>query len=81
MTVQEAIGYKARSKDHPYWLMTPYGTSAVSPWVDFVTTSEHFGTAIAINGVGVRPMISLVPGIEYIDGDGSRERPYYIETE
>ena len=30
---------------------------------------------------GVRPVISLKPGMEYTQGDGSMEHPYYIETE
>ncbi len=29
---------------------------------------------------GVRPVISLKPGTEYIDGDGSKNNPYIIDT-
>jgi hypothetical protein len=29
---------------------------------------------------GVRPAISLTPGIKYTEGDGSKEHPYIIKT-
>ena len=31
-------------------------------------------------GLGVRPTISLIPGIEYTDGDGSMANPYVVDT-
>ncbi len=31
------------------------------------------------NGYGVRPVISLIPNIEYVGGDGSMERPYLVD--
>ena len=30
------------------------------------------------NNIGVRPAISLKPGVKYLDGDGSMESPYYV---
>ena len=35
--------------------------------------------SISYNSLGVRPVISLIPDIEYVSGDGAMEHPYLID--
>ena len=57
------------------WLISPssvYDKAKVfaSPWLGYSVDNEK----------GVRPVISLKPGTEYVDGDGSRNNPYIVGT-
>ena len=63
-----------------YWTMTPYMYDSISGTVVFVVHKNGGATTdgSVSNTYGVRPVISLVPGIEYVDGDGSMEHPYLI---
>ena len=65
-----------------FWLISPYdlyyanfgsrnNTSRPSGFISYYQVQE---------ANGVRPAISLKPGIKYIDGDGSNEHPYVIQT-
>ena len=74
-----------RKADGSYWTLFPsfaaigqYAISAVGQYVsykgDIINLDVHYS-------LGVRPAISLIPGIEYSSGDGSRENPYVIDTE
>ncbi len=72
---------KARSTGNYYWIMTPafvnelYGRGlAVGPGGAF---SSYYNSTHAM---GVRPVISLKPGIEIISGDGSEANPYIVDT-
>ena len=72
--------YNARKTGQDYWL----------------ASSLHFpannarGRAVNYNGLmfddvignlnGVRPSVSLKPGIEYSSGDGSMENPYVVSV-
>ena len=47
----------------------------------FVGNTGEFYNSFVNIAYGVRPVISLKPGIEYSDGDGSRNHPYIIDTE
>ena len=65
----------------PYWLLSPSDYilgSAHGRYVYF--TGELKGENVHYSN-DVRPVISLKPGIEYSDGDGSREHPYIIDME
>lgn len=69
----------ARKTGQYYWLASPgyfTGSSAYG-------RSVYTGGSMGINGVGaaygVRPAVSLTPGIEYSDGDGSMANPYKVE--
>lgn len=76
-----------------YWLGTPasfngntlsvYGVSEgsiVSPSWNSSSTDFLEGEGYT-NGMGIRPVISLKPGIEYFKGDGTSDNPYYIALE
>ncbi len=66
-----------------YWLASPeylgYNTTRVSRVSKTGNLGIHNLTEDDINGI--RPVISLKPGIEYSDGDGSKDHPYIIDTE
>ena len=62
-----------------YWLLGPdhfsYDGYIGVQYVYEYSESYNFGIT---NSRGVRPVISLIPGIEFSDGDGSKEHPYYV---
>ncbi len=68
-----------------YWLMTPMGfyLSGMSPSYSTVALVMSYGGAsdntISNSQNGVRPAISLKPGIEYVSGNGSKDDPYVVE--
>ncbi|MBR7042081.1 MAG: hypothetical protein IKI04_01125 [Bacilli bacterium] len=68
----------ARTRQY-YWLASPnyYYYSAFGRRVDGGGGVD--GTGV-YDTYGVRPAVSLTPGIEYSDGDGSRANPYIIGT-
>ena len=47
--------------------------------VRFINDIGHMNDVNVTYGYGVRPSISLKPGIEYSDGDGSMENPYIVK--
>ena len=62
-----------------YWLVSPpYFTSADSCGRNISSTGNH-GTNFVNSSLGVRPVISLKPGTEYVSGTGSMEDPYVVE--
>ena len=63
-----------------YWLMSP-DYFEESPSMRYVGRSygSVAGASSVSNAYGLRPVISLKPGIEYTDGDGSMEHPYLID--
>ena len=67
-----------------FFLMTPMGYYMHYDGYECYTNVGIYYSPVGGNSVntsvGVRPVISLVPGIEYIDGDGSMEHPYLIYT-
>ena len=65
--------------DQEYWLSSSsyfldntYGSSMSSTGVSKRTISQSYG---------LRPVISLAPGIEYSEGNGSQATPYIIDVE
>ena len=76
----------ARKTGQHYWLISPDNFSSIpnmnTIMGDFYDYNGKFGTGwVASNGdaYGLRPTISLRPGIEYSDGDGSMANPYKVE--
>ena len=66
-----------------YWLDSPkhfdgYLSGAIG-WYVFSFGSRTYSSVDWDKGV--RPAISLIPGIEYSDGDGSMSNPYKVELE
>ena len=64
-----------------YWLASPYYFDSYSYGAyDFIVDSSGGMYHYSVNqGGGVRPAVSLTPGIEYSDGDGSMANPYKVE--
>lgn len=66
---------------YDFWLMSPKKFST-SPYVFGVSTSGSTNSDFSLStSNGIRPVISLVPDIEYTGGDGSMSSPYIIATE
>jgi hypothetical protein len=68
-----------------YWLASPNDFNYFQARGRFVNTIYVVGNGFfGFNGVnianGVRPVVSLIPGIEYSSGDGSMENPYVVDT-
>ena len=87
LTAAEAdmAGYGAIGVDNYYWLLSPSIFSSHSAYHYTMSSYPTLGLDnIPINytkiAVGVRPVISLVPEIGYVSGDGSPERPYVINS-
>lgn len=63
-----------------YWLITPsifYTTNGIYPSGNVVYPYREFQTIS--DEYGVRPAVSLLPGTEYIIGEGSMQNPYIID--
>ncbi len=73
--------YSLRKTDNQYWLLSPYllRNSSVNGYN--INSQGQFTYGYFGRSNGVRPAISLIPGIEYSSGDGSMENPYVIDTE
>ncbi len=90
MTVAEMslINNNNLKKGSDSWLMKPIGFTA--NYADVSIIRGYNGSFAGIdndgrssghkvtNTIGVRPAISLKPGIEYTSGDGSRTNPYIV---
>lgn len=60
-----------------YWSLSPYSFSSGA--YNFILTSSGRLEDNFVNiSYGVRPAISLVPGIDVVNGDGSSESPYEV---
>ena len=72
-----------RKTEHYYWLSSPFtfgGTSATENSVNQNGVLDNNYVSVTSNN-GVRPAISLKPGTEYKDGDGSMNTPYIVDAE
>ncbi len=71
----------ARKTGQYYWLVSPSHFSSGSATVRLVDSA---GTLTLSNGVGyakgLRPAVSLIPGMRYSSGDGSMANPYVVDT-
>ena len=71
----------ARKTGQSYWLASPFyfdGNSALVRYVYAFGSMNYDGVMYTY---GVRPAVSLTPGIEYSDGDGSMANPYIVDAE
>jgi len=59
-----------------YWTASPVRFEP-----EYALAYNSNGETPVSEALGVRPVISLIPGIEYTDGDGSMRSPYLIEPE
>ena len=70
-----------RKVSQSYWLLSPNSFADTSSIGYTMLSNGRLGTIYMSNSYGVRPAISLIPGIEYSSGDGSMDNPYVIDTE
>jgi len=69
----------ARKTGQYYWLASPFYFGSNFAHGRVVLTSGNMDSYGVYNALGVRPAVSLTPGIEYSDGDGSMANPYKVE--
>lgn len=83
---------RVRATGQYYWTSSPVDLkNGYSPSARFINNAGKLITnsggyingsaTVTDTGIGVRPSISLISGIEYSDGDGSMENPYIIDLE
>ena len=70
-----------RKTSKGYWLGSPgsFSYNGANVW-NVYSSNGNFSHYIIGGASGVRPAISLKPGTEYVDGDGSMASPYIVET-
>ena len=88
MSVSEAnimYSYKLRNTGQSYWLISPRDFYCLEGYGAYGSYADPSGVLTYFRpvtyGEGLRPSISLIPGIMYTDGDGSKEHPYVIKTD
>ena len=69
----------ARKTGKIYWLASPYSFDDYYARGRVVNERGSMNSSNVVDTYGVRPAISLIPGIEYSDGDGSMANPYKVE--
>lgn len=84
-TETEMVGYGILGTDQYYWTMSPSLYSNSSSYIYTMSSDaelllDNLAVTFKTIPIGVRPVISLVPEIGYISGDGSPERPYVINS-
>lgn len=77
--VELALSSSYLSKASKSWTMTPHSSGGYKASQVF-RAEGGFKTDYPLSEIGVRPAISLRPGIEYISGDGTGDSPYVIDT-
>lgn len=60
------------------WLMSPMRFTS-SSYSYYIYSTGKLNNTTSTGSYGIRPVISLIPGIEYSYGDGSMENPYVID--
>ena len=72
----------ARSSGASYWTMSPARVDNVdmqTSTVNYVARDGRLGYSyVGDTSIGIRPTISLIPGIQYSSGDGSMANPYVV---
>lgn len=71
----------ARKYGGYYWLGSPYDLSFGTNTYWMVDNDGDVDDSFSYHSNGVRPAISLRPGIEYYSGDGSMNNPYKVLTD
>jgi len=72
------INYKLRITNKYYWLGSPVMLYHGAAYLNVVTSRGDFTNYYVLNSNGVRPAVSLKPGTEFTDGDGSTANPYIV---
>ena len=67
--------------DESFWLLSPVDFYENKALGKYLNSNGNIYSNSVYYAYGVRPAISLIPGIEYSSGDGSMENPYVIDTE
>ncbi len=69
-----------RGTGQNYWTISPYSfVSSNARGRCVLSTGGLDGYSIS-GSIGVRPVLSLKPGTEYVSGDGSMANPYVVEA-
>ena len=68
-----------RKTGQNYWLFSPNYYTHLSAIISKVNANGGLATNEVYNANGVRPAVSLIPGIKFSGGDGSKDNPYIIE--
>ena len=71
----------ARKTGQWYWLASPSYFLANDALGRLVNSSASMSNGVVYAKDGVRPAISLKPGITYSSGDGSMANPYVVDTD
>ena len=81
MTAGEAnlIGSTLRTTGQYYWLGSPRSFNGGNAFGYNVFTSGGLGSHSVSVADGARPVVSLKPGTEYVDGEGSGDDPFLVE--
>ena len=64
-----------------YWLASPHSFVISIVSVRDVHAYGNMNYENVGGAYGVRPAVSLTPGIEYSDGDGSMANPYKVDLD
>ena len=70
----------ARKTGQNYRILSPYYYISASAYSYYMSSTGSFGTVVMNSAYGVRPTISLIPGMRYSSGDGSMANPYVVDT-
>ncbi len=63
-----------------YWMISPgYYSYDGKAYNHSFNTSGNNDNIMVSNSAGVRPVVSLKPGTEYVSGTGSKDDPYIVE--
>ena len=68
-----------RKTGQNYWLSSPNYYTHLSAIISKVNANGGLATNEVYYANGVRPAVSLIPGIKFSGGDGSKDNPYIIE--
>ena len=79
LTAGEAnIAGSSMMKTGEYYFLSPYRFGNDYAYVRYVFTSGSLSNDYVDYSVGVRPVVSLIPDVEYSEGDGTANNPYVI---
>ena len=69
-----------RTSSSGYWLSSPYDYKETGLFMKSVDTTGALVGTLASSSLGVRPVISLEYGIQYLSGDGSMANPFNVDA-
>ena len=68
-----------RKTDQWYWLSSNFCFNFGNAYGRNIRAAGNMSGNIISDSFGVRPSISLIPGIEYNSGNGSMTNPYIVD--